>query len=331
MKDYYKILGIERTATEADIKKAYRKLAKQYHPDSSTGDEAKFKEISEAYETLNDKDKRQKYDNPNQGFDFSGFGLNDFDFGFGFNPFARQKPTRGKDAQREVIITLEEAAKGVSKEVNFHQIDSCKSCKGVGGKSINCPACNGVGRRQFKRGMQTVITHCETCNGNGYRITEPCEKCGGVGRTQNNKTVSIKIPPGVRDGEPILVKGEGHLDNISLPRGDLRCFIRVMKHKNFVRSDNNLISKISVNAIDACLGVSVELETIYGETVSLKVPAGIQHGQTLKIAGKGMPGRGSPHFASSGKGDMLIFVEISIPKNINDKAKKLLKQLKKEL
>lgn len=325
-KDYYKILGVNKNSSADEIKSAYRKLAKQYHPDKTKGDKAaetKFKEASEAYNTLGDKEKRQQYDNPNQGFAFNNFDFNDF--GFSFNPFAQQKPKKGKDIYVETVVTLKEVALGVSKEINFNQVDTCKRCRGFGGTGENCAACNGAGRRQFRRGMQTVITHCETCNGSGFKVTNECSTCSGSGNITVNKTLSIKIPPGINHGEILVIRNQGCLTNASLPRGDLKCFIKVLHSKDFVRDHNNLICKIAIGIPDACLGKTISVDTIYDESIELKIPAGIQHNQILKVSGKGLPGQ------SSGKGDMLVVVEINIPKKITDKGKKLLKQLQKEL
>ncbi|MBW3018659.1 molecular chaperone DnaJ [Candidatus Woesearchaeota archaeon] len=336
-KDYYSVLGVSRDASTEEIKKAYKKLAKQYHPDINKSPDAaeKFKEVNEAAAVLGDPNKRKQYDQFGtageqfQGFDpsdfasFTGFGdiFENIFQGFGFG----RKASRGQDLVAQVKITLKEAAEGVTEEINVKKFSVCKSCKGKGGKNFEtCPQCNGQGRvRQAKRtpfGVFATTATCRECKGRGEVAKEICEDCDGEGRVMERKKIEVKIPPGVHNGMRLRLAGEGEAGEIGARPGDLYVIVTVEPDKRFERDGSDLHTKVPISFVTACLGGEVEVETI-NKKVDMKVPSGTQGGTILKIKGKGMP-----EFNSSSHGDLYVHVEISVPKKLSKKQKELLEE-----
>lgn len=353
-RDYYDILGVNKDADKKQIKKAYRKLALKYHPDKNPSKEAeeKFKEISEAYAVLSDDKKRQMYDqyghagidqqyssedifrNADFGDIFGGMGgfqdiFNQF-FGGGFSRGRRQR--RGADLRYDTEITLEQAYNGLDKDIRIPRTETCDVCNGSGAKPgtkpETCSKCGGRGQvRQSRRtafGMFTQVTACPHCQGNGQSIKEKCKKCNGSGRVQVTRDISIHIPAGVNDGSQLRLAGEGE----SGPggTGDLYVVIHVKPHPQFKRRGADLYTFQTITFSEAALGTKRDIETINGESVTLKIPGGTQHGTILRLKNKGMP-----LMRSSGYGDMYVEVHVETPKKLSRKAKKLFKELEHEL
>ncbi|NLL99415.1 MAG: molecular chaperone DnaJ [Tepidanaerobacter sp.] len=351
-RDYYEVLGVSRDATEDEIKKAYRKLARKYHPDVNKEDKdaaEKFKEINEAYEVLKDPEKRARYDQFGHagvgqgGFDagdfggfggfggFGDFGSDIFDdifdiFGGSFGRSRRRGPTRGADIRYDLEITLEEAAFGAEKEVEIFRMESCKNCNGTGAKPgtmpKTCPSCGGSGqvRRVQNLGpMQfTNVTTCTNCGGRGTIIEEPCPKCHGRGQSKVGRKIKIKVPAGVDTGSQLRMSGEGEPGELGGPPGDLYVVIRVKPHKLFVRQGDDLIYQAPISFVQATLGDEIDVPTLE-EKVKLKIPEGTQPGTRFRLRSKGIP-----HLRGYGRGDLIVQVEVVIPKKLNDKQKELL-------
>ncbi|KZX10249.1 molecular chaperone DnaJ [Methanobrevibacter filiformis] len=350
-RDYYEVLGVEKEANEKEIKKAYRKLAMKYHPDVSEEEEAteKFKEISEAYAVLSDEDKKQKYDQfghagmdgfstedifRNANFDdiFSGFG--GFDVGnifdmFGFGGGSRRRGSqRGSDIQREVSITLEEAASGVEKEIRVRRYTTCPRCNGSksepGSSPETCRTCNGTG--QVKQVHNTIlgqmmnVTTCRECNGEGVIITDPCTECNGKGRVQEETNIDIKIPAGVEEGSRLRVPGAGNAGEKNAGYGDLYVRIYIKQHKFFEREGPNLYLDKQISFVQASLGDKIDVPTIDGE-VELKIPEGTQSDSVFRLRGQGMP-----YLHGSGKGNLYVTVQVVVPQKLNVQQKELLEE-----
>lgn len=342
-RDYYEVLGLNRSCSDEDIKKAFRTLAFKYHPDHNreAGAEDKFKEINEAHETLCDPQKRAHYDQyghgGNGGFSQQGFdGFNMGGIGDIFEAFfggtttsSRQSPQRGADLLHRMSITLEEAAFGVEKEVNINRIEHCSVCQGTGSKPgvqpTRCTECNGTGQvrrvHQSMFGRFTNVTPCPRCRGEGKIITEPCPQCRGAGRERNQRTMSVKIPGGVDDGSRIRLGGEGEAGYRGGSSGDVYIDITVLEHALFNREEDNLIYELPVNFVQAALGAEVDVPTIDG-TSKLKIPAGSQTGSTFKLKGKGVS-----HLRSTGRGDQLVYLKIVTPQSLNKRQKELFEEL----
>jgi len=363
-KDYYKILGVDRNASQEEIKKAYRRLAHKYHPDKAGGDEQKFKEINEAYQVLSDENKRRQYDQfgrvfegaagagPQWGFDFSqGFGSNvnfdfsDFDFGDdlgdffsnifgGFREKKRKKVQYGSDIRLVIEISLEEAATGVKKEIEYETMVKCEKCHGLGyepGSAFKtCPMCNGKGEiREVKQsffGTFSRIKVCPECLGEGKIPEKVCPVCRGHGRVKGKKKVLLNIEPGINDGQIIRIAQAGEDGEKNGPPGDLYVEVRIKPHPLFKREGVDLIYETNISVVDAILGTEIEVPTIYGKKLIVKIPNGIEHGKLLRVKNKGMP-----HFGRRGYGDLLIRVKIKIPKHVSPRVKKLLEELRDEL
>ncbi|MCL0091464.1 molecular chaperone DnaJ [Dehalococcoidales bacterium] len=342
-RDYYEILGIDRNATEEEIKKAFRKLAFIYHPDRNREDgaEEKFKEINEAYEVLSDPDKRAAYDRFGHsegfrgfdGFDFGGFGeIFDAFFG-GPTTAARQAPQRGADLHYGITISLEEAAFGCQKEINISRIENCSLCHGIGSKPgsqpSRCPSCNGSGQvRRVQRsifGRFTNITTCSQCHGEGRIITEPCPQCRGTGREKRQRIVLVKIPAGVDNGSQICLRGEGQAGTRGGSPGDLYVTLTVEQHPFFLRDGDNILYELPINIAQAALGAEVEVPTLDGN-IKLKIPAGSQTGNVFRLKGRGIP-----HLHKSGRGDLLVTLFVVIPEKLTEKQRQLLKELASSL
>lgn len=352
-RDYYEVLGVDKSASDADIKKAYRKLAKQYHPDMNPGDksaEAKFKEVNEAYEVLSDSQKRARYDqfghagtDPN-GFGAGGFGggFGDFDFGgFGdiFETFfgggfgtrtsgARNGPQKGADLKYSMEISFEEAAFGTKKEVSVNRMEVCHTCNGSGAKAghqpVTCKNCNGSGQVQYKQrtpfGQFVNIKTCDVCHGEGKIITQPCETCSGKGRVRKNTKLQVTIPAGIDNGQTISIRGEGEHGVKAGPAGDLFISIRVKPHPIFKRQGNDINCDIPITFTQAALGAEIEVPTLDGKEKCV-VPEGTQTGSVFKLKGKGIP-----FLRGGGRGDQYVKVNIEVPKKLNEKQKEVLRQ-----
>jgi len=337
--DYYDILGINKNASDDEIKKAYRKLALKYHPDKNKKKdaEARFKEISEAYSVLSDSQKRQVYDQyghagenrvhggwhaVNPGEVSSSF------FGSGFG-FARQRRRRGSDIHVHVPVTLEEVSTGTKKRVTLERYTRCHKCKGEGGTGQSCTNCGGYGQVRHQQGPMQVITTCRACGGAGMQITEKCVTCDGEGLITENPTISVQIPPGIASNETIVVEGEGHQEELNLPRGHVGCVIQVKKHPVFSRRGQHLLTVQKISMVQACLGDKTAIPTIDGTKVEVRIPPGTQPGQILRVKGQGLPtlARGNMII---GKGDQLLEIKIEIPTNVSPAAANLLKEFDKK-
>lgn len=337
-RDYYEILGLERSASESDVKAQYRKLAMKYHPDRNKNKEeaeTKFKEISEAYAVLGDPKQKAQYDQfghqgaPSGGWrtDFNMadiFGGSDF-FGGG-DPFSvffgRQRQRRGDDVKLNLTISLEEVANGVEKQISYKQRDRCSTCKGIGGTGATCSTCNGMGKVKRQHSPFTsVVEVCHQCQGKKVNIKTACKSCKGSGRISNSKVISLRIPKGIEHGAVLTMRGGGNLNDASLPRGDFHCYIHIQSHKTFSREREHLACKRLINFYQACVGAKVKIPTIYGKEIELQIPPGTQFGQMFRIGGQGLPRENS-----NSKGDLIVKVEISVPKKISEKSKNLLKE-----
>ncbi|MCX5751697.1 MAG: molecular chaperone DnaJ [Candidatus Saganbacteria bacterium] len=356
-RDFYEILGVSKNASAEEIKRSYRRLARQYHPDvnKAADAEAKFKEISEAYSILGEEKKRQQYDafgksgfgggaggsggfdmgdmfrNFEQGFGGGGFGdLGDlFETFFGRTSGRGQPgPAQGNDLRYDLAITLEEAASGIEKEITITHLETCQTCKGngakTGSKPETCKSCKGTGQVQRAHrtilGMFTQVTPCPTCGGEGSTIPSPCTDCKGTGRTRQTKKLSIKIPGGIDNDQRMRVKGEGDAGQKGGPHGDLYVFINVKEHPIFKREGYDLYARLSISFVQASLGYGIEVPVLGGKE-KLKIPSGTQVGTTFRIKGKGMP---SLH--GRGRGDEYITIIVSIPTDLSNEEKDLLKK-----
>lgn len=349
-KDYYQTLGVDRKASEEDLKKAFRKLAMQYHPDRNKDDpaaEAKFKEVNEAYDALKDPQKRAAYDQFGaEGMqNMGGMGGGGFTSGFGgafsdifedmFGDMMnrggnRTGPQRGPDMQYTMEITLEEAYKGVETTIKVPTNESCDKCNGTGAETgtseEQCPACNGQGRMRMQQGFFTIERTCPTCNGAGKIIRDPCKKCSGQGRMKKEKALKVKIPQGIENGRRIRLAGEGEAGFRGGPAGDLYVLLAVKPHKLFRRDNANIHCRVPIPMTTAALGGEIEVPTISGSRTKVKIPEGTQTGQQLRLKGKGMP-----VLRSDAVGDMFIEVQVETPMNLNRKQQDLLKELDKSL
>lgn len=361
-KDFYNILGINKGASDDEIKKAYRKLAHKYHPDKAGGDAAKFKEINEAYQVLSDKSKRQQYDQYGQtfdqrgggfggqgfggfeGFDFSGFSNGQgFNFGEGFEDIfsdifgggsgrGRDPRRAGNDIQMDTEISFSEMVYGVKREVSLYNRVQCSVCHGSGGepgsKEETCPTCQGAGQvrksmRSFFGNIAQVVT-CPTCHGAGKTFSKKCHKCGGEGRTKEERKISFDIPAGISDGQTISIQGQGEAGERGAKNGDLFITVHVKPHSKFIRKNDDIHSTEHIRLSQAILGDRVEVETIDGK-VNMKIPTGTQSGESFRIKEKG-----STHLGRSGRGDHFVKIVVDVPRNISRAQRKLLEELKRE-
>ena len=347
--DYYEVLGIPRNAPADEIKKAYRKLALKYHPDRNQGDpgaEEKFKEASEAYSVLADTSKRQTYDRyGHDGLKTSGRGSSDFSFfsdsifsdfedilggifGFGSSRGrGRSGPRRGRDVGMEVTLTLEEAYKGVEKNLEIKKEVNCSDCDGLGsepGKAAEtCRQCGGSGSVRRSQGFFSIATTCPVCSGSGKIITHPCEKCRGMGRTTETKEMKVTFPPGVDNGNRLRISGEGEGGFNGGRPGDLYAIIEIEEDDKFERQDNNLIYKFEITFAQAALGDEIKINTFYGME-KIRIPPETQNGKIVRIKGKGFK-----HVNSWGKGDLLIIITVVTPVHLSRRERELFRELRK--
>lgn len=359
--DYYAILGVDKGASNDEIKKAYRKLAHKYHPDKEGGDEAKFKDINSAYQVLSDKQKRAQYDQFGQTFDGAGSGAGQGGFGgFDFSQFGGQNGgfefnfgggegfgdifsdifgggrssggrSRGRDIQVDMEITFAEMISGVEKKIKLYKSVVCSKCGGNGGepgsKEENCKTCNGSGKIQkMMRTMlgnfaQTVV--CNDCKGKGKTFDKKCSQCGGDGRHKEDVVEKIDVPAGIHHGQTLAVSGKGEAGENGAPAGDLLINIYVATDKRFERDDNNILSEVHVSFAQAALGDKIDVETVEG-IVKMKVPAGTQSGEVYRIRSKGVP-----KLRGFGRGDHLVKVIVDVPTKLSRKEKRLIEELRK--
>ncbi len=343
-RDYYEVLGVARGATKVEIDRAYRKLAIKYHPDSSKAEDAVelFKEASEAYEVLGDADKRSRYDRYGHSGVDGGSQFNDVEdifeaFGemFGGGMFGdlfgnrgggrRRRSRRGADIRCNVSLTLDEAAKGVSKDISFRRNVLCSTCEGSGAAPGSqpemCTTCGGLGQVVQSAGILRVQTACPHCGGNGQKISQPCGDCRGSGLQTEQAELTVEIPAGVDDGMRVRVQGEGEASPDGGPPGDCYCFITVKPHQLFKRDGSNLILQLPISYSQAALGAEIEVPTLDGPE-NLRIEPGTQNGEVFKIAGKGIA---DPRNGRAG--DLLVQVFIEVPKKLSGEQEELLRKL----
>ena len=347
-RDYYEILGVQKNASADEIKKAYRQLALKHHPDRNPGDadaEKKFKEAAEAYDVLGDAQKRRQYDQFGKAGLKGGFRPHDFadihdifsafgdifggsifeDF-FGGGTRTRRGPRRGASLRCEIVLTLEECAASAQKTIKLRRQELCEVCGGSGAKPgtqpIRCSTCGGVGVVQQSQGFFSIRTTCPRCRGEGRVIESPCTGCAGSGHVQRRREITVRIPAGVADGMQIPMEGEGEAGEPGAPRGDLYCFIRVREHEFFERHGSDLLTRVPITFSQAALGGQVDVPTITGKTTTVKVPAGTQSGQILRLRGQGMPS-----IRGHATGDLLVQVYVETPRKLTPEQKRLLREL----
>ena len=352
-RDYYEVLGVIKSTSPEDIKKAYRKSALKYHPDKNKGDKAsenKFKEASEAYHVLSDKKRRKNYDQfghaafeggPGRGgfenFDFSQFSTSfsdifeDFFEGFGESRGRRQERSssfRGEDLRYDLSISLEDAYHGKKQEINFSSSEKCGRCDGYGGepgsKPVSCSMCGGQGQVRSSQGFFTIQQTCPECSGSGEQISSACKECRGMGKKQTRKKIFTNIPKGVDDGTRIRLSGKGEAGIKGGGNGDLYIFVLVEPHNIFKRSEENLFFEFPISLTDATLGTTVEVPTIDSGKAKVKIPAGTQNGKQFRLRDKGMP-----IIRNKDYGDLYIRVVTEVPVSLTKEQKNLLEQFKK--
>lgn len=356
-KDYYKILGVDRNASEEEIKRAFRRLARKWHPDVNPGNkdaENKFKEINEAFEVLSDPEKRAAYDQFGQaglegvGFKPEGRGFPSFEelfrnFGFGdifdvFSDFGERErrshgPRQGADLRYELEISLEDAFHGVETEINIPRFEKCSVCGGTGAKPgtrpRKCPKCGGTGEMRFVRRtafMQTInISPCDRCGGEGTIIETPCNNCKGTGRVKKIRKVKVKVPAGVEDGQYLRLAGQGEAGSDGGPPGDLYVVINIKEHPVFERHESDLFCKTSISLPIAVLGGEIQVPTISGKA-KIRIPPGTQSHTVFRLRGQGMP-----RLHARGRGDQFVKVVVEIPKKLNREQRKLMEEYAKTL
>ncbi len=348
--DYYQVLGVEKSASPEEIKRAYRRMAIKYHPDKNPGNkeaEAKFKECAEAYEVLSDPEKRKQYDQyGHEGLrgagmhDFSRMNVEDIFSMFGFEDFfgsvfggggggrrgggRRGGPARGYDLETGVELTLDEVAHGTEKTIEFTRQDRCPECHGSGAapgtQPTRCPLCGGSGQVAKGGGFFQMVSTCPQCQGTGQIVKTPCPTCRGNGRVPKKRTVTIKVPPGVHEGQGIRVAGEGEPGRDGGPNGDLYVYVRIQPHEFLERDGNDLIAVVPISFTQAALGATIEVPSLDG-TRQLKVPAGTQYGSLFRIRGQGLP-----DVRTGRTGDELVQVTVETPTNLNARQEELLRE-----
>ena len=349
-RDYYETLGVGRKANADELKNAFRKRAKELHPDRNPGDknaEAQFKELNEAYDVLKDEQKRAAYDQfghqafegggggrGHPGFDFNATSFSDvFDDLFGEFMGGRRnanpnRPSRGADMRFNIEITLEEAFAGKQATIRVPTSIACEPCGGSGAepgtKPQTCPTCAGVGKVRAQQGFFTIERSCPACNGNGRIVKNPCKTCGGGGRVQKEKTLNVAIPAGIEDGSKIRVTGEGEAGQRGGPKGDLYLFLSIAPHPIFRREGPHVQCRVPVTMATAALGGSIDVPTLGGGKASVKIPEGAQNGKQFRLRGKGMP-----VMRGQGAGDMFVEIAVETPVNLTKKQQELLREFEK--
>ena len=353
-KDYYKILGVDKSASQDEIKKAFRKLSVKWHPDRNNGSkeaEAKFKEIAEAYEVLGDEAKRKEYDNPKSKFEFHTNGGPDFahmnmddifkhfhmrgnpfaDFDFGFNQ-QQDKPIKGGNIRINMKLTLEEVMNGCTKKIRIKRFEPCTHCNGTGmtaeSRRKTCKTCGGTGTAFDPNGFM-IQRKCPTCGGSGYIIENPCKYCNGHGVVQNSTSeISFTIPRGVEDGMQIEYAGLGNASPHGKgTNGSLIVTIEIKEHDVFEKQGRDLVFDLNVNVVEAMLGCTKEINTLDGKTIKVKIPQGTSSGSELRFKGYGLPRYGN---TIGSLGNMIGIVSVTVPKTLNDNERKLIEELKKQ-
>ena len=349
--DFYELLGVDRQASEGDLKKAYRKLAMKYHPDRNQGDaeaEAKFKEISQAYDILSDEEKRDAYDRFGHAAFQGGAGGGGFEGGFGssfadvfddlFGEFmggggGRQQRggnNRGADLRYNMDITLEEAFRGKAAKITIPTISVCDGCEGTGAEAgsqpSTCATCQGHGKVRAQSGFFTIERTCPNCGGVGRVIAHPCKSCSGAGRVEKDKTLSVNIPKGVEDGTRIRLSGEGEAGLRGGPSGDLYIFLSLLAHEVFQRDDANIYCRVPIAMTTAALGGDIDVPTLDGGRVAVSLPEGTQTGRQFRLRSKGMP-----HMRGRGQGDMYVQTMVETPVNLSKEQRDLLAQFQASL
>jgi molecular chaperone DnaJ len=349
-RDYYEVLGVQKNASKDDIKKAYRKLAIQYHPDKNPGNkeaEEKFKEATEAYEILSDDQKKAAYDQ----FGFAGvegmagnaqdfsqtfrgfediFGGGDFSsifdtfFGGGASRRHSGGPRQGANLRYDIEIPFKDAVFGTKVEIQYSRNDACPACKGSGaaggtGKKV-CPTCQGSGQVRRSSGFFSVASTCPSCGGEGYIIEHPCKECGGSGTQKKRQKIMVTIPPGVENGKKVVIPRQGDAGPSGGPPGDLYVFIRVKPHEYFERQDYNLYCAVPISITQAALGSEIQVSSLEGKTIKVKIPAGIQNGKYLRIREEGVPAGGR-------RGDLYIQLVVKIPARLSKRGRELMEEL----
>ena len=351
-RDYYEVLGVDRNATADDIKRAFRRKAKECHPDQHPGDkeaEARFKELNEANEVLSDPDKRARYDqfgfeDPMQGMGGGGnpfggggnpFGAGGFGFGMddilnsffsgGMGSARRGGPEAGNDLRYDLKLTFEEAADGCSKSFDFYRTENCETCHGSGAKPgtqpKTCPTCKGTGQVRVQGGFMVTVRTCQTCGGTGRVITDKCPACAGTGRQRKRRTASVKVPAGIDNGQTIVMGGQGEPGRNGGPNGDLYIQITVKPHKLFRREGTNLHLDMPISFTQAALGADIEVPTLGGGKTTFHIPEGTQNDAEFRIKGQGVQ-----QLRGSYRGDLILHIRVEVPKRLNDKQKDLLRQ-----
>ena len=354
-RDYYEVLGVGKGASDDEIKKAYRKLAKKYHPDLNKDNpdaEAKFKEAAEAYEVLSDSEKRSRYDqfghagvDPNAGFGGGGYGggFGGFDvgdifesfFGGGFGGGGRSRrngPVRGSDIQQAVELTFEEAAFGCKRKVNIIRAENCEECNGSGAKKgtspVKCTKCNGTGQMRSVQntpfGQFASTTTCNACGGRGTTISDPCPKCNGSGHIRKPRELEVNIPAGIDHGQTVSVRGQGEAGLRGGPAGDLLITVYVKKNNMFTRDGNNVLVDVPITFVQATLGCEIEIPTIDGK-VTHRIPEGTQHGTKFRFKEKGIPS-----IRNGVRGDQYVRIIVEVPKNLSSRQREILEEFAQE-
>ena len=351
-RDYYEVLGVQKGASDDEIKKAYRKMAKKYHPDVNPGNseaEAKFKEANEAYEVLSDSQKRARYDqfghagtDPNGfggGAGFGGFGgFEDIDisdifgsfFGGGFGGSSRRRngPRKGSDIAENVVLTFEEAAFGVKKQIKIYRVENCDECNGVGAKNSSdrqtCSVCGGTGEVKTTQrspfGQFVNVSPCSACGGTGTIIKNPCTKCKGKGKIKKTRTIEVNIPAGINHGETISLRGQGNVGEKGGPAGDLFVTVSLRRHPIFTRNGSEVYCEVPITFVQAALGSEIEVPTIDG-MIKYEIPEGTQSGTSFRLRGKGIK-----NLRSGVRADQIITVIVEVPKNLNSEQKQALEK-----
>ncbi len=342
-RDYYDVLGVSRSASEEDLKRAYRKLALQYHPDRNPGDKAaeeRFKELGEAYQVLSDQARRAAYDRFGHAAFEQGGGFGGFDFSAGFEDIlgdlfgdffgtgrgrGRSRARRGQDLQYQLEVTFEEAAKGCEKTISIPRLTRCATCSGSGAKpgtkAATCAQCRGTGQIRLQQGFFTIAKTCSTCGGQGTVVSSPCADCHGNGMLRQAHTLNVRIPAGVDHGSRLRLRGEGESGDHGGPSGDLYVLLRVAEHPIFLREGADVVCEVPVSFAQASLGVEIEVPTLDGPR-QLKVPAGTQSGHAFRLRGLGVPDLNGGY----GRGDQVVRLVVETPRKLSARQRELLEE-----